>query len=407
LSLLDRLEARFAEREPALQAFLSEEGRFERVHREMAALEARWPDPEKRPPLFGVPLGVKDVYHVDGFETGAGSRLPPKLFEGPQGTLVTALRKAGALILGKTVSTEFAWFGPGPTRNPWDPERTPGGSSSGSAAAVAANLCPLAIGTQTVGSVLRPAAFCGVVGYKPSRTQIPTDGMVHLAPSLDEVGFFTPDADRARVVGSLLCRQWRPLPPERTPRLAVPEGPYLDRVSEEGRRHFDALCDRLADAGFPVVHVPVMKDFDEIVERHYRIVAAEAARIHEPWFDRYRDLYHPKTVELVLKGRGISDEELARDLDGCEKLQDHLIRYMNQLDLWISPPALGPAPRGLDSTGDPVMNLPWTQSGLPAVSLPAGRSQEGLPMGLQLAGMLGDDDEMLFWATQIEPVLAS
>lgn len=407
MSLLDRLETRFAEREPVLHAFLPEEGRFERARREMAALEARWPDPEKRPPLFGVPLGVKDVYHVDGFETRAGSRLPPELFRGPQGTLVTALRKAGALILGKTVSTEFAWFGPGPTRNPWDPERTPGGSSSGSAAAVAANLCPLAIGTQTVGSVLRPAAFCGVVGYKPSRTQIPTDGMVHLAPSLDEVGFFTPDAGRARLVGSLLCRQWRRLPPERTPRLAVPEGPYLDRVSEEGRRHFDSVCDRLAGAGFPIVYMPVMKNFDEIVERHYRIVAAEAARIHEPWFDRYRDLYHPKTAELVLKGREISEEELARDLAGCEKLQDHLIRYMNQLDLWISPPVPGPAPRGLDSTGDPVMNLPWTQAGLPAVSLPAGRSEDGLPMGLQLAGMLGDDDEMLFWATRIEPVLAS
>ncbi len=169
---LDRVEALFAEREPEVRAFLPEEGRFDRLRREAAALEARWPDPERRPPLFGVLAGVKDIFHVDGFETGGGSRLPPEVLRGPEAASVTTLRAAGALILGKAVSTEFAYFAPGPTRNPWNPEHTPGGSSSGSAAAVGAGLAPLALGTQTIGSIIRPAAFCGAVGYKPSYERI-------------------------------------------------------------------------------------------------------------------------------------------------------------------------------------------------------------------------------------------
>jgi Asp-tRNA(Asn)/Glu-tRNA(Gln) amidotransferase A subunit family amidase len=404
---LDSLESRFAEREPGLQAFLPEKGRFERLRREEEDLLARWPDPRDRPPLFGVRIGVKDVFHVDGFKTRAGSRLPPAVLRGPEAPSVTALRKAGALILGKTVATEFAYFAPGPTRNPWNLEHTPGGSSSGSAAAVAAGLCPLALGTQTIGSVLRPAAFCGVVGFKPSKTQIPTSGMVPLSPSLDEVGFFTPDVETARRVASLLCDRWRPYPPERRPRLAVPVGPYLSRVSKEGMIHFRSVCDRLADEGYEILPVPAMADFDEVVERHYRVVAAEAARVHAGWFRRFEDRYRPQTAELIRKGMDITDAELARDLAGCDRLGDEITGLMDQyrFDLWISPAAVGAAPRGLESTGDPVMNLPWTQAFMPAVSLPAGRNPEGLPMGLQIAAVMGDDEDLLFWAVEMESIL--
>src|SRR5436305_13057726 len=207
---LDAAEARYAEREPEVRAFLPEEGRFGRLRREARELHERWPDPEKRPPLFGMLVGVKDIIHVDGFETRAGSRLPPKVLRGREAPCVTALKKAGALILGKTVTTEFAYFAPGPTRNPRNLEHTPGGSSSGSAAAVAAGLCAVALGTQTIGSILRPAAFCGVVGFKPSRTQVARSGMIALAPSLDEVGFFTRRVEPARLVASALCERWRP-----------------------------------------------------------------------------------------------------------------------------------------------------------------------------------------------------
>jgi Asp-tRNA(Asn)/Glu-tRNA(Gln) amidotransferase A subunit family amidase len=404
---LEAFEARFAEREPGLCSFLAEEGRFERLRREEEDLQARWPDPRNRPPLFGLLVGVKDVFHVDGFETRAGSRLPPAVLRGAESPCVTALKQAGALILGKTVVTEFAYFAPGPTRNPWNPEHTPGGSSSGSAAAVAAGLCPLALGTQTIGSVLRPAAFCGVVGFKPSKTQIPTSGMVPLSPSLDEVGFFTPDVETARLVGSLLCDRWRPDPPGRRPRLAVPVGPYLSRVSKEGMIHFRSVCNRLADEGYEILPVPAMADFDEVVARHYRVVAAEAARVHAGWFERFEDRYDPRTAELIRKGQEITDAELARDLAGCERLGDEITGLMDQyrIDLWISPSAVGAAPRGLDATGDPVMNLPWTQAFMPAVSVPAGRNPEGLPMGLQVAAVMGDDEDLLYWAAEMEPLL--
>ncbi|HEX4495941.1 MAG TPA: amidase [Thermoanaerobaculia bacterium] len=407
MSELDALEARFAEREPGLQAFVPEAGRFARLRREQAELERRWPDPQRRPPLFGVLVGVKDIFHVDGLPTRAGSRLPPSALRGPEAPSVTALKAAGALILGKTVTAEFACFAPGPTRNPRHPEHTPGGSSSGSAAAVAAGLCAVALGTQTIGSILRPAAFCGVVGFKPSRTQVARTGMIPVAPSLDEVGFFTRNVAAARLVASLLCDRWHPYPPERKPRMAVPVGPYLSHVSREGMVHFRSVCDRLADAGYEILPVHAMADFEEVVARHFRIVAAEVARVHRRWFARYGDRYQPNTAELIQTGQQITDEDLARDLAGGARLGDELTRLMDRhrFDLWISPSAVGPAPKGLDTIGDPVMNLPWTQACMPAISLPAGRNEAGLPMGLQVAAVMGDDEDLLHWAEDLEQVL--
>ncbi len=185
----DRIDAL----EPQLQALLPEPDRRQRLHNEATALQQQWPEPGNRPPLYGVLTGIKDVFRVDGFPTHAGSQLPPELFTGPEATCVTRLRNAGVLILGKTVTTEFAWAEPGPTRNPHHLEHTPGGSSSGSAAAVAAGFCSLALGTQTIGSTIRPASFCGIVGFKPSYGRIPTDGLILFSKSVDTVGIFTQD----------------------------------------------------------------------------------------------------------------------------------------------------------------------------------------------------------------------
>lgn len=407
---IDRLETLFAGREPEVQAFMPEDGRFERLRREAEALLARWPDPAQRPPLFGVLAGVKDVFRADGFETRAGSRLPPEEFQGPEAPSVTALKEAGALLVGKTVSTEFAFFAPGPTRNPWNPEHTPGGSSSGSAAAVGAGLCQVALGTQTIGSIIRPAAFCGAVGFKPSYDRISRDGVIPLAPSFDHVGFFTPDCEMAKRAAAALIPGWRPASqalPVRRPRLGVPEGPYLERAVGEGLIHFREVCKRLEGAGYAVERFPSMDDFAEIAERQFRIVAAEAARVHHDWFARYGDLYHPKTVDLIERGRKVTDETLKRDLTRPKVVRTVLVTQMIDwgFDLWISPPALGAAPRGLESTGDPVMNIPWTQAGLPTVCLPAGRNAAGLPMGLQVAGGRGTDEELLEWAGEMERVL--
>lgn len=402
---LDRLEERFAQREPAVQAFLPEKGRFARLHREAELAIAAHPRPLFRSHLFGVPIGVKDVFRVDGFPTRAGSRLPPEAFEGPEAESVSLFRQQCALILGKTVSTEFAYFAPGPTRNPHQPEHTPGGSSSGSAAAVAAGLCPLALGTQTIGSIIRPASYCGVVGFKPSYGRISTEGVVPLAPSLDHVGVFSINVGGVIALAVFLIPDYRSSIETlfRQPVLGIPEGPYLAQATAEGLAHFRETCEWLS-ARYEIRSVPALADFAKIRERHLRLTAAEAAEVHQDWFARYRDLYAPQTVELIERGQAVSSRTVKRDRAGREQLRDELMSLMEEhgIDLWVSPAAPGPAPRGLASTGDPVMNLPWTYAGLPVLGVPAGRNAEELPMGLQLTGRWRADEDLLHWGDDIE-----
>lgn len=407
LQYLEQLEAHFEEWGPRVQAFVPEEGRFQRLRRDARLLLERYPDPESRPPLFGVPVGVKDIFHVAGFPTQAGSRLPAGELQGPEAAVVTALKKAGVLILGKTVTTEFAYFAPGPTRNPHHLDHTPGGSSSGSAAAVAAGLSPLALGTQTIGSVIRPAAFCGVVGFKPSYDRISREGVIPLSPSLDHVGFFTPEATGAHRVAALLCANWQPPRSGSLPVLGIPEGPYLERASARGLAHFRAVCDRLAKAGIDVRSVPAMADFEAIVARHQQLMSAEAAAAHEEWFSRYDHLYHAKTAALLTEGATMPDAVVEAARHGRRRLRDQLGALMDEheVDLWIAPAAPGPAPAGLESTGDPIMNLPWTQAGLPAVNVPAGANEAGLPLGLQLVGRWYEDEMLLQWAERIESAI--
>lgn len=408
LDYLDELETHFEEREPEIEAFVPENGRFDRLRREAEDLLERYPDPGKRPLLFGLPVGVKDIFHTDGFLTQAGSHLPSDLLQDKESAAVTRLRQAGALILGKTVTTEFAYFAPGPTRNPYNLSHTPGGSSSGSAAGVGAGLCLLALGTQTIGSINRPAAFCGIVGFKPSYDRIAKAGVIPLAPSVDTIGFFTSKVAGADIVAGLLCDGWQSVPePLTLPVLGVPEGPYLQRADAEGQAHFSAVCEILRLAGFTVKSIPVMADFDEIYEHHQIIVAAEAAQVHAAWFSQYPDLYHDKTRALIERGQTIDATTLENALAGRKKLRRELSYVMEEaeLDLWISPPAVGAATAGLASTGDPVMNLPWTHAGLPTMSLPAGFNLNGLPMGLQLTGYWYGDEAMIAAAAQIEPVL--
>ncbi len=303
---LTHLAAHFARREPTVLAFVPEAGRWERLEREATALAARYPDPATRPPLFGIPIGVKDIFHVEGFVTHAGSQLPPELWQGAESSVVTRLRQAGALILGKTVTTEFAYFAPGPTRNPHQPDHTPGGSSSGSAAAVAAGLCPLALGTQTIGSLSRPAAFCGVVGYKPSYDRLPRQGVIPLSPSLDHVGWLTPNVASSAWTAAVAVTDWQAeLAPSR-PCLAIPEGPYLDHLEPAGREHFQAVVMYLMEAGWMILSLPAMPDFEAIVARHQALMAAECAAVHQAWYAAYAERYHPQTRALIERGQSIS-----------------------------------------------------------------------------------------------------
>lgn len=408
LAYLDWLETQVTEREERLQTLVPEDGRFDRLRRQAQLLLEQYPHPTERPPLFGVPIGVKDIFHVAGFTTRAGSQLPPELWaDAPEAASVTALRQAGALILGKTVTTEFAYFGPGPTRNPHNPEHTPGGSSSGSAAAVAAGFSPLTLGTQTIGSVNRPAAFCGIVGYKPSYDRISREGVIPLAPSLDHVGLFVPQAGDLDLPASLLCHQWQSVVMLKRPVLGIPDGPYLSRASKEGLAHFQTTCARLMEANFTVKLVPSFRNFDELYERHYALVAAEAAQVHAQWFAAYEELYHPRTAELIQTGQKIKPRQVARAQSSRLRLRQELTRLMDShmIDLWITPAVMGGAPLGLERTGDPVMNLPWTQAGLPSVSLPSGRNEEGLPLGLQAIGKWYNDEALIGWSVELAQAL--
>jgi Asp-tRNA(Asn)/Glu-tRNA(Gln) amidotransferase A subunit family amidase len=407
---LEALRRAFDEREPEVLSFLPEEGRWPRLAATAAELVTRWPDPARRPPLFGLPVGVKDIFHVDGFATRAGSAVPPEELAGPQSAAVTRLLDAGALALGKTVTTEFAYFAPGPTRNPAAPGRTPGGSSSGSAAAVAAGLAPVALGSQTIGSICRPAGFCGIVGFKPSYERVPRAGVVPLSPSLDHVGWLAADVEIAARVAAVLCDDWRAaVVVDARPVLGVPEGPYLEHESAEGRANFHAACARLAAAGFELKPVAAMPDFAEIDRRHRLLVAADAWQVHQPWFPRHGERYHAKTRELLERGRDADPAEIAAARAGRGKLRGELEALMSAhcIDLWISPAAPGPPPLGLGTTGDPVMNLPWTYAGVPALALPAGRDAEGLPHGVQLTARFGQDEELLAWGAALAKAVAA
>jgi Asp-tRNA(Asn)/Glu-tRNA(Gln) amidotransferase A subunit family amidase len=406
---LAQVEAHFGEHEPSVQAFIPEADRFTRLQDESTSLVLRYPDLIDRPLLFGALAGAKDIFHVDGFVTQAGSRLPQELFRGPEAESVRRLKEAGALIFGKTVTTEFAYFSPGPTRNPRNPEHTPGGSSSGSAAAVAAGFCQIALGTQTIGSIIRPASYCGVVGLKPTYERISREGVIPLSPSLDHVGVFTADVQTALHAARALYKDWdEPVLPVKEPRLGIPEGAYLDSVSREGKSHFEKLVDRLGD-GYQIQRIPILSDFQGIRDRHDVIMSAEAARVHQDWFEKHEALYSEKFTDLIRRGRKVSDEQLRDALAARDQFLVEMRRLFldHNIDLWISPSTLGSAPKGLDSTGDPVMNLPWTQAGLPVVSIPVGTDKNGLPLGLQLVGNWYKDESLLFWARDLEKALAS
>jgi len=396
---LERLEQLISEQEPRIHALVPEEGRFDRIRSEIATSPPG--------PLARVPIGIKDIIRVDGLETRAGSRLPSSELSGAEAVCVSTLKKAGAVILGKTVSTEFAYFAPGPTRNPHFPEHTPGGSSSGSAAAVAAGYCPLALGTQTIGSISRPASFCGVVGYKPTYGRISPVGVIPLSPSLDHIGLFANSISDTTTAASVLCADWVPVQCERRPVLGIPRGPFLQEASRVGLDHFRDLCSRLQSLAWEIRSVDLFTDFDAIEARHQLILAAEVARVHQDWFLRFGDVYHSKTRELIERGQETSDSELAVARKEKEHFRQRLEEQTVQagIDLWLSPAAPGPAPRGLESTGNPVMNLPWTQAGLPTLSLPAGSDDTGLPMGLQVAGRRSTDEALLAWGQELEKAL--
>lgn len=407
-ALVDELEASFTRIEPEVEAFLPEEARFTRLRARVETLFERHPDADDRPPLFCTPLGVKDIFNVEGFQTRAGTSLPPETFEGPASPVVERLLEAGAILVGKTVTAEFAFIAPGPTRNPHDLEHTPGGSSSGSAAAVAAGLCDIAIGTQTVGSIIRPAVYCGIHGFKPSYDLVDRSGCLELAPSLDHVGCFARTIDGIRTThsvmsGTPLVRTARTTPP----RLGIPSDVFLRASDAATRAHFGMVCELLTSAGFELVSTDLFSDFEALHERHMDLCAIEACEVHAAWRAAHQRRYDPRTLALLDRAEDLDESRRALVRASPLELRASLetLTAKEGVDAWLSPGATGCAPMGIGETGDGRLNGPWTHAGVPTLSIPAGRNADGLPIGLQLAGRFMKDATLLDDAEFLDRVI--
>ena len=398
---LERLEA--GDRD--VHAFVSEPLRRVRVLRDAEMISKRF-DGAGSPDLLGVLVGVKDTINADGIPTRAGSDLPSSLFEGPEATIVRRLRDAGALIAGKTTTTEFAFSEPAGTRNPRNLEHTPGGSSSGSAAAVAADLVPVALGTQTVDSIITPAAYCGVVGFKPTHQRMPLDGVIPFSPSMDSGGLFTTDLSAARIVASVVCDSWRDTTLASEPVLGIPAAEYVQKAGVQAYDGFEAAIGYLRTNGFATVETSALSDIEAIAATHRRLIAAEFARVHADWYSQYSDRYRPRTASLFAEGAALGYTAIIEGQHSADELRRTLedIMEIEGITAWASPSATGVAPVGLDYIGDPIMGLPWTHAHLPVVSLPIPHLGR-LPLGIQFTGRTGQDEELLDLAQRVEQAM--
>lgn len=348
--------------------------------------------------LHGIPIGIKDIIDIAGRPTSAGYPPWSNRIAKKDAAVVERLRDHGAIILGKTVTTMFAGFDPPVTRNPWQLDHTPGGSSSGSAAGTAAGMCLGAIGTQTGGSITRPASFCGVAACKPTFGRVPLDGIVPLSATMDHGG---PMAATVRDVALLL--EALVTPASKTPstadrfmaaigdatrgpvRLGRLRGFYETMAEPEMQAAIESAASDYASRGAMVVDVPLPPSFETILANHKRLIAGGAARVHGTLFTSARDTFLPKIGALLEEGLTVTDEELAELIAKQEIARRELLAAMDGLDAVLCPASRGPAP-DTTSTGDPSFNAPWSYTGLPVVSFPIATSSAGLPMCVQMIG---------------------
>ncbi len=411
------LNERIAALEPRIQAF-----EWFEPARAMAEAEERSGGILKDLPLFGVPVGVKDIIATRGIPTRMGSRIFANHVPGRSAGLVRRLEALGGIVMAKTVTTEFAFRHPGKTHNPWNLAHTPGGSSSGSAAAVAAGFVPVAIGTQTLGSVIRPAAFCGVVGYKPSFGAISRDGVFPFSKTLDHVGVFARSVEDAAWFGACLMgidprdeatgirAGMRSLSVPlgslgHAPRLAVVKTPKWPLASAAQQANFTESVANLKDAGALVREVPLPPAFNEAWNVVGAIMDYDAARGFASLESRHRLQMSPPLTELLDRGKRITPEQHAKNLARRDEYRRWLDGLYDGCDAIVTIPAVGEAPAGLGNTGDAVFCSPWTMAGLPAITMPSGRGPRGLPLGLQVVGRYREDERALQVAAWCEAVL--
>jgi Asp-tRNA(Asn)/Glu-tRNA(Gln) amidotransferase A subunit family amidase len=400
-------------------------GAWVRLDRDAAARVAVQRDIEAREgrfmgPLHGVPIALKDIFDAAGVPTTGGAPAWAVRTAPTDADSVARLRGAGAVPMGKLATTPFAYFDPSATRNPWNPAHTPGGSSSGPAAAVAARMVPLALGSQTIGSILRPAAYCGVVGFKPTHGRISAAGVMRLAESLDHVGVFARTVEDCALALSLLAgraeadREGSAAPVDdyvaavadaAAPRIGVLASLVAQATPEMGK-HLEGVIQTLESAGARLVEAMLPPSFSALAEAGATVLSAEAAAAHARLYARHGGEYPPRIKELIEAGRRVAATEYLAAQATRRAARADLAALAARYDALLAPTIGAPAPRGLAATGDPSFCAPFTFAGLPAIALPTAVDGSGLPLSAQLIGPAWGECRVLAAAAWCERAIA-
>ena len=415
-TLLDRIDAS----EPELKAWVT-------IDREDVLSSARQRQEDlnegKAPGIMqGVPVALKDIFYTAGMKTTACSRIYADFVPEYDATCVTRLKEAGALVMGKAVTTEFATSDPSPSRNPWNPAHTPGGSSSGSAVAVASGMCPAALGSQTGGSTCRPAAYNGIVGLKPTYGRISRYGVVPVSWSLDTVGILVRTVTDAAIllqamagydpndpgsanepVPEFLSEMNRQSGPPRLGLLS--RGYFFDRATEEVRQHTQAIAAQLAQTGAIVEEIDLPDSFSTAPDVQRVVMNVECAAFHEEFFHTRADVYGPRLRANIEMGLLIPSTTYLQAQRLRREFRRDLTALAQQVDALLMPATPAPAPQDLNTTGDAAFQSPWTSAGLPTVVVPSGLSKSGLPLGIQLAAPPFEEGRLLAAARWCERAL--
>lgn len=363
-------------------------------------------------PLVGIPVAVKDIIATKDFVTTNGSPIYKDFVPGEDAEIIRKIRNLGGVIFGKTVTTEFAWRHAGATSNPWNSAHTPGGSSSGSAAAVASGIVPLSLGSQTAGSIIRPASYCGVVGYKASFGAVPRTGVHPVSDSLDHIGFFTRSVADARyafnllrntevnekdaiVIPEPLSKSLSEMLGSQKPCIALLKTPFDDLLSQEQVETVKHAASLLEKSGAHIEEIGLPKIYWDSIEALAVLMACEAAVVHEKHLEEFPELLGSDIKELIEKGRSYSANDYSQAKNLQMNLRLSIAKYFKNFDAILTAPATGEAPMGLSFTGNPIFCSLWTFIGTPAIALPVRRSSNGLPLGIQLIGNYKEDGKLL------------
>lgn len=371
-------------------------------------------------PLHGVPIALKDIYYTVGIPTTACSKVYADFVPTYDATTVALLKRAGAIILGKTVTTEFACMDPSPTLNPWNAAHTPGGSSSGSAVAVASRMCAAAMGSQTVGSVLRPASYNGVVGLKPTYGRVSRYGVIPVSWSLDTMGWMSRTVEDAALLLQVMAgpdpqdpvasRREVPdylagLAAPQPPRIGLLRGFFHENADEVTRQHLQDVVQRLAQAGAKVEELALPDSINTAVEDQRTIMTVEGASFHQPMYERQANDYQPLLREMIGRGLETDATTYSRALERRLRFITDMQVLAEQVDVLLTPSTPTPSLPDVTNTGNTMFQGPWTSCGLPAITVPSGLAASGLPLGMQLIAAPFQEERLLAAARWCESVL--